>query len=132
MMRTTGNDRGAVRPLTVTWLVVVLAILGVFGFDGVAVMSNKIHTEDDAQTAAFAASQSWHHNPNIGVAYQAAETAIAGNAGEKVLTRDFSVDPDGTIHLLLRHTVKTVVFNRIGPLRHLTTAIEHGDANSIT
>lgn len=130
-MRTTGNDRGAVRLVTITRLVVVLAIIGVFGFDGFSIMSNDVATENNAQTAAYAASQSWHHSPNLGAAYQAAVTSIAGTQ-DTVLTRNFSVDPDGTIHLLLRHTAHTVVFNRIGPLRHLTVATQHGDANSVT
>jgi hypothetical protein len=130
-MRTIGTDRGAVRLTTMTWLIVVLAIVGVFGYDGASVMSNNISTENNAQTAAFAASESWHHTPNLTAAYQAAVTSIA-NTSDKVLTRDFSVDPDGTIHLLVRHTAETVVFSRVGPLRHLDVAIEHGDANSVT
>jgi hypothetical protein len=131
MMRTIGTDRGAVRLTTMTWLIVVLALVGVFGFDGASIMSNNISTENNAQTAAFAASESWHHTPNLTVAYQAAVTSIVGS-NDKVLTRDFSVDPDGTIHLLVRHTTKTVVFSRIGSLRHLDVATEHGDANSVT
>jgi hypothetical protein len=129
MMRTNGNDRGAVRTATVTWVVIVLAIVGVFGFDGFGIIANRVHTEDNAQTAAYAASQAWHNSPNLTAAYQAAVASIAGS-GDTVLTQNFSVDPDGTIHLLVRHTVKTVVFSRIGPLEHLTTATEHGDANS--
>jgi hypothetical protein len=131
MMQTNGNDLGAVRLTTTVWLFAVLAIVGVFGYDGFSIMSNNVSTEDNAQTAAFAASSAWHHTPNLAAAYQAAVTSIAGT-GDKVLTRDFSVDPDGTIHLLVRHTAHTVVFSRIGSLRHITVAIEHGDANSIT
>jgi hypothetical protein len=131
MMRTTGNDRGAVRLVTISRLVVVLAIIGVFGYDGFSVMSNRVSTEDNAQTAAYAASQAWHTTPNLQAAYQAAVASIAGT-GDTVLRKNFSVDPDGNIHLLVRHTAKTVVFRRVGPLRHLTVATEHGDANSVT
>jgi hypothetical protein len=131
MMRTTGNDRGAVRLAIMSRVVVVLALLGLFGFDGFGIMSNRVHTEDDAQTAAYAASQAWHTTPNLGAAYQAAVASVSGT-GDTVLMKNFSVDPDGTIHLLVRHTVKTVVFSRVGQLRHLTVATEHGDANSQT
>jgi hypothetical protein len=131
MMRTHGNDHGAIRVTTTAWLIVVLAILGVTGYDGFSVMSNNISTENNAQTAAFAASTAWHHTPNLTAAYQAAVASIA-DTNDKVLTRAFSVDPDGTIHLLVRHTAHTVVLTRIGPLRHYTVAVEHGDANSVT
>lgn len=129
-MRTVGNDRGAVRLITITRVVVVLAIVGVFGYDGVAVLSNHIATENDAQTAAYAASQSWHNDPNLSLAYQAADKSVAGK-GDTVLTQNFSVDTDGTIHLLVRHTVRTIVFSRVGPLKHLAVTTEHGDANSV-
>jgi hypothetical protein len=130
MMRTVGNDRGLVRLITITRVVVLLAIVGVFGYDGFAILSNHVSTENDAQTAAYAASQSYHDHPNLSLAYQAAEQSVAGK-GETVLTQGFRVDTDGTIHLLVRRTVHTVVFGRVGPLKHLTVTTEHGDANSV-
>jgi hypothetical protein len=131
MMRTNGNDRGAVRLVTVTRLVVVLAIIGVFGYDVFSVMSSRIGTENDAQTAAFAASQAYHDDSNnLPDAYAAAVNSLAGK-GETVLTKDFTVDTDGTIHLLVQSTAHTIVLSHVGPLRHFTQVTEHGDANSI-
>lgn len=118
------------RLVTIGRLVAVLGVIGVFGYDGFAIMSNHVATENDAQDAAYAASESWHNEPNITLAYQAAEQAVAGK-GDTVLTQGFTVDQDGTIHLVLRHTVHTVVFSRIGPLKHLTVTTERGDANSV-
>jgi hypothetical protein len=129
-MRRTGNDRGAARLATITWLVVVLAIIGVFGYDTVSVMTSRVAAEDDAQTAAYAASQEYHSTQNLDDAYQAAVTSIAGK-GDTVLTHHFVVDTDGTVHLLVRRPVRTLVFKRIGPLRKYTVALEHGDANSL-
>jgi hypothetical protein len=129
-MRTTGNDRGAVKVVTVTRLVAILGIVGVFGYDGFSIMSSHVSTENDAQTAAYAASQSWHNSPNLSLAYQAAVASIAGK-DDTVLTQNFTVDTDGTIHLIVRHTAKTIVVGRVGPLRHLTVTTEHGDANSV-
>ncbi len=131
-MRTSGKDRGAARLQTITVLVVVLAIVGVFAYDGVSVMASRVSTENDAQTAAYAASSAWHSHPtNIDLAYQAAVAAVAGKH-ETVLTRDFTVDPDGTVHLTLRRPVSTLVFHRIGALRKYTVTVEHGDGNSIS
>jgi hypothetical protein len=119
------------RLITLGRLVVVLGILGVFGYDGFAVLSNNVSTENDAQTAAYAASNAWHNdNKNIDLAYQAAVQSLAGK-DDTVLTTGFTVDPQGMVHLLVRHTAHTVVFNRIGPLKHLTITTQHGDANSV-
>ena len=57
-------------------------------------------------------------------------TSIAGK-GDTVLTHHFVVDTDGTVHLVVRRPVRTLVLKRIGPLRKYTVALEHGDANSI-
>jgi hypothetical protein len=130
MMRTIGNDRGAVRLVTLSRLVVILAILGVIGYDGFSIMSSHVATENDAQTAAYAASQAWHNTPNIDLAYEAAVDSLAGK-DDTVLTQDFTVDPDGTVHLLVRHTAHTLVVQRIGALKHLGVTTEHGDANSV-
>jgi 2-phospho-L-lactate guanylyltransferase (CobY/MobA/RfbA family) len=111
--------------------VVILGVVGLAGYDGFAIMSNNVSTENDAQDAAYAASQAWHNdNENLNLAYQAAVQSVAGKH-ETVLTQGFTVDADGTIHLLVRRTANTVVFSKIGPLKHLTIATEHGDANSV-
>lgn len=116
--------------VTITRLVVILAVIGVLGYDGFAIMSNHVGTENNAQNAAYAASQEWHTTPNINLAYQAAEQSVAGT-GDQVLQQNFTIDTDGTVHLLVQHAAKTLVFGRIGPLKHLTVTTEHGDANSV-
>ena len=131
-MRTSGRDRGAARLTTITWLVVVLGVIGVFVFDGVSVMSSRVSAQDDAQNAAFAASSEWHITPNVEDAYQAAVNYLGGKKDERVLRHEFSVAPDGTVHLLIRRKIQTIVFGHIGAFRHLTVAIESGDANSIS
>jgi hypothetical protein len=131
MKRAIGDDRGEVRTATMTRVFVFLAIIGVFGFDAFTAISNRVHTENDAQAAAYAASQAYHNNRNdITAAYAAAVASVAGK-DDTVLTSNFTADPDGTIHLLVEHSVHTLVLSHIGPLRHYTVATEHGDANSL-
>jgi Tfp pilus assembly protein PilX len=130
-MRSLREDRGAMRLVTLTRLVVILGIIGVLGYDTFACMSTRVSTENDAQNAAFAASQAWHNTQNIDQAYQAAVTEVANNPGETVEQTGFTVDPDGTVHLILDRTAKTIVFAHIGFLKHWTAASEHGDSNSV-
>jgi hypothetical protein len=129
-MRTSSNDSGAARLHLITGWLVVLAILGVCVFDGISIMSSRVSTENDAQSAAYAASSAWHNSHSIELAYQAAVTTVAGN-GETVLTHGFTIDPDGTAHLVLRSHARSILLTHIGPLKHYTITLEHGDANSI-
>jgi hypothetical protein len=116
--------------VTLSRVVAVLGVVGVFGYDGFAVMSNNVSTESDAQDAAYAASQAWHDTRNIQTAYTAAVNSVAGK-NEMVLQQGFTVDQDGAVHLSVRHTVNTVVFSRIGALKHLAVTTQQGDANSV-
>jgi hypothetical protein len=130
-----GSDRGATRVATLSRVFVLLAIIGVFGYDTFACMSTRVSTENDAQNAAYAASQAWHNNPTsttaVETAYQAAVATVAANPAEQVLTTNFTVDTDGTVHLTLTRTAKTVMFGHIGIFKHWVVASEHGDANSV-
>jgi hypothetical protein len=130
-MRSLADDRGAVRVVTMTRLLVILAIVGILGYDTFAVMSTHVSTENDAQNAAFAASQAWHNNPNIDQAYQAAVTELASNPAEKVQTTGFTIDPDGTAHLIVVRKAKTILFGHIGAMKNWVLATERGDANSV-
>jgi hypothetical protein len=135
-MRSLRSDRGAMRLVTMTRLVVILAIVGVLGYDTFACMSNRVSTENDAQNAAFAASQAWHNNqanPGLAIqqAYQAAVTEVANDKGETVQQQGFTVDPDGTVHLVVTRTAKTILFGHLGFSKPWTVGNEHGDANSV-
>lgn len=129
-MRQTGNDQGIVRLTTITGWLVALAIIGVIGFDTFGIMSAHVSTENDAQNAAYAASQAWHNDGSINSAYQAAVASVSGKH-ERVLTKDFTVDTDGMVHLLLRTRAHTLVVQHIGPLEKDTIVTVHGDSNSV-
>jgi hypothetical protein len=129
-MRTTGNDRGAARLHVITAWLVVLALIGVCAFDIVSIAAARISTETDAQSAAYAASTAWHASRNIDSAYDAAEFSVQGN-DETVLPHQFTVDPDGTVHLVLRRRARSILLTHISALRHYTVVLEHGDADSI-
>jgi hypothetical protein len=117
--------------ITITWLVVVLGVIGVFVFDVVSVVSSRVSAENDAQNAAYAASSEWHTTPNVEDAYQAAVKSLTDSPAERIVPSSFSIAPDGTVHLVVRRRIQTMLLGHIGPLRHLTIAVESGDANSI-
>lgn len=51
------------------------------------------------------------------------QAALCGTHGA------FSVDPDSTVHLVVRREAKTLVFGHLGFMHSLLVAYEHGDAN---
>jgi hypothetical protein len=129
-MRATGTDRGAVRVGYVTKLAVVLAIIGVFGYDGVSIFAVHITTSSDAANAADAASANWQQTHNVTLAYDAASTLAAAHH-ERVLTcaSCFTIAPDNTVHVELRRSAHTLVFSRLSFLKSATVVTEPGNAN---
>ena len=125
------RERGSI---VIGWLgkiVVVLAVMGVALFDGVSVGVAHMNGQDDANSAASAANTAWTQSHNVQDAYNAAVAAIT-NSNETVLTKGFSVDTDGTVHLLLRRTAVTLVMSHIGPLKKYTVITLPGEASSPT
>jgi len=144
-MRIRGDDRGAFK---VHWLVKVglaVAVLGLLGYDGFVTVATHLKAENDAQNAAYAASQYWNDQPDTraditNVYNAAAEYEKANNPSDHVCggpsdplcgaKGPFSVEPDGTVHLVVRREAKTIIFKHFGFMHSLLTAYESGDANS--
>jgi len=130
-VRAATGDAGGIVIGWLTKLIVSLAVFAVIVFDGLAVGVGALHATDDANSAADAASAAYHSDPNVQLAYEAAET-WATQHGEQALTSGFQVDPDGRVHLTLIKHVTTLLLYRIGPLAHYTFVRGRGDALDVT
>lgn len=130
-MSSNGRDSGSIVLGWLTKLIVILLLVGVVLFDFVSVGVARMSASDDANTAAQAASSEWVHSHNVQLAYNAAVEAITSPA-EHVLVRGFQIAPDGTVHLLLRRDVTTLVAYRISPLKKYTTVTAQGEAAPAT
>jgi hypothetical protein len=107
------------------WLV-ILAVIAVFGVDIYSVVGTRVHTENDAQAAALAASRAYVTNSdNLPAAYAAANAAVAGK-GDTILTTGFTANANGAINLIVKHDVHTFVLGRFDS--KLTVATENGNA----
>ena len=125
------RDSGSIVLGWLTKLMVILLLVGVVLFDFVAVGVARMSASDDANMAAQAASAEWAHSHNVQQAYDAAVEAVS-NPAEHVLVRGFTIDTDGSAHLLLRRDVTTIVAYRIGALKKYTTVTAHGEASAPT
>ena len=116
------GDRGDIVLGWLTKLAVTLAVLGVVGFDAIALGTAQFQAEDHAQTAARAAVESYRADKNLQKAYDAALAEVAPD-GDTLDAAAFTAAPDGSITLTLRQQVPTLVMEKIGPLRHYSTVL---------
>lgn len=128
---TSAPDRGSIVIGWLTKVAALIAIVGVLLFDGISVGVARMNGADDASSAASAANFEWTQTHNVQEAYNAAVGSLS-HADETILTREFTIDPDGTVHLLLRRTATTLVMGKIGPLKRYTVVTVSGEATTPT
>jgi hypothetical protein len=110
---TTVDDRGGIVLGWLTKLTVALALVGIVLFDGISVASTMATVSDQGATAASDASAVWKTTHNIQTTYDAAvKSALEDNPANEVSTKDFTVDPDGTVHLVISREAATLVLYR--------------------
>jgi len=112
-----------------TRVIVVLAVLGVFVFDGVAVGTARFGADDAGTDAAQAAATSWKQTHNLPAATDAAESRLGG--AETLVPDSLTITPDGVAHLRVSRTVSTMVLGFIPgtkKLTHLTVSVSSGPA----
>jgi hypothetical protein len=127
-MERTGRDSGSIVLGWLTKLVVVLALGGVVAFDGIAVAVNNVTAQDDANAAAEAGAATYRGTHDLQASYAAAVAAVT-NGNERVLPREFRIDPDGSVHLVLRRETRTLLMHHVGALRQYEHTDAHGDAS---
>ena len=93
------GDRGDIVLGWLTKLTVALAVVGLVGFDAVALGATRFQAEDHAQTAARVAVESWATDKNLQKAYDAALAAVAA---------------DGTLYVLDSGNFRVQAFDREG------------------
>ncbi len=108
-------------------LTVVLAILGVFAFDGISVVAAHFSASDDAETAAQAAAAAYQHNGLLGPAVVAAEQTLP--KGEKLVPGSVQVTNTGTVSLEVRRTARSLLLHMTSETKKWAVVTEAGSAN---
>jgi len=108
-----GHDRGGIVLGWLAKLTVAIALVGILLFDAISVGSTAATVADQGSYAAHEASATWDKTKDIQQAYLAAAAAAAEQNAENVVsTKDFTVDPDGTVHLVVSRVAPTLVLFR--------------------
>src|SRR4051812_35863245 len=137
-MRIRGDDRGAFKVPTLAKVGVALGVLGLVGYDGFVTVATHLKATDDAQNAALAASQFWEDHPDARDVNSVFEAAVEyerlNNPTDHVCMGatdplcgtqgSFSVDPNGTVHLVVRREASTVIFKHLGFMHSKLIAYE--------
>lgn len=124
-----GGDRGDIVLGWLTKLVVILGVLGVVGFDLIAVGQAHIQASDRASTAARAASDAYQSSKNVQQAYDAAFATLVD--GDTIETTTFVVAQDGSVRLRLHHEAVTLLVEKIGPLASQAKVSATGEAQPV-
>jgi hypothetical protein len=115
------GDRGDIVLGWLTRLTVVLALVGLVGFDLVALGVGRLKAEDRAQEAARAAVQSWQQGKDVQKAYEAA-LASTERLEDTIAPTSFTIAPDGAVTLTVEHTAATLLVEKVGPIRDWATS----------
>jgi len=114
-------------------LAVVLGILGVVAFDAISVGTTAASLSDEGGYAARAASDSWLQAKDIQHAYDAAlAAATQQNAADVIDVKTFVVDPDGTVHLRIARTARTLVLYRFSATRRWADVRRDASGRSVS
>ena len=112
------SDNGSIVLGWLTKLVLAMALLGLIGFDGVALVKTNFTAADHASTAAAAGADTYRQTKNVQQAYDAAVAAVPGDT---IDPKKFLVNPaTGSVHLTVTEEAVTLWVYRISPLKKYT------------
>ena len=121
-----GADRGDIILGWLTKLVLVLAVVGVVGFDAISLVQARFQASDRATTAASAAAADYAQNKDVQKAYNAAFATTTD--GDSIETDTFAIGRDGVVTLRLHREATTLLVEKIGPIKKWTDAVGEGRA----
>ncbi len=114
------SERGSVVVGGLTKLLVLLAVVGVVAYDGIAIFSAQLSVAQHGQEAADKAGQVWREANKIQAAYDAAQAAL-DPTGEVIDPATFTIEPEtDTVSFRLTGSAPTFLAHRIGLTRELT------------
>jgi hypothetical protein len=113
-----------------TRIAVVLALLGVVGYDGISIAASRVGAPDDADSAAQAAATSWQQSHNFTTAE--AQAAAGLTSTEKLVPHSLTIAPNGAVTLKIRRTVTTIAASHIPEINKATAFVTTGSAPAPT
>jgi hypothetical protein len=127
--------------IIISWLMkigLILAVIGVVGFDLGSIVVNNVTLDSSAEEVAITVSIAVSDGPVTTVqdtqiydmAVAIVEGEVDGVEGARVLRKGTEIDDEGNVHIRLRRRAETLVTELIGPLKKYTVATGNGQAGT--
>ena len=126
--RLRAEDVGLIVVSTLTKVLLVLAVLGIAGYDAISMSINAISLRDDAQAAAQAGHQALQDHKGAKAAY-AAVMQYADQNGLTVVPQSFAVSSRNTVTVELRREAPTIAARYLPGVNSYVVATASGSAN---
>ncbi len=110
------SQDGAIVLGWLTKLVLTLAVIGFFAYDGVSLLTANVSVSDRANTLAGEAADEMKATHDINKVY-ASIKAEAEESGDTLQPTDFQVASNGYVTLVLHREAASLWMNRVGPLK---------------
>lgn len=108
-----GDDRGDIVLSWLTKLTIALGLAGVALFEAISIGTTSATVSDQGSYAAHEAAETWETTRDLQKTYDAAVAAAVDRDPENVVSaKDFRVDPDGTVHLVVSRVAPTLLLFR--------------------
>jgi hypothetical protein len=122
------GDGGSIVVGWLTRIIVVFAVLGVLGYDGVAIIQGRVNVSDEADQIAQDAHDTWSDGHSVDRAYATARDEAAAR-GDSAPAAGFTIDPrTGLVTVKVVHTVQTLLVKRFGFSKGWATMTATGHA----
>jgi hypothetical protein len=122
------GDGGSIVIGWLTRIVIVAAIVGVVGYDAVAIAEAKVHASDEADQIAQDAHDTWAATANVNKAYVTAQDEAATN-GDSIVPGGFTIVPKtGLVTVTVQHTATTLLVKHFSFSKHWAVMTGTGQA----
>jgi hypothetical protein len=121
-------DRGSIVIGWLTRIAVFAAIIGVLGYDVVAIGEGRVSAADEADQVAQDAHETWADSHNVDKAFATAREEVIAK-GDTIPAGGFTIEPKtGLVTVKIKRTVDTLLVKRFGFSRGWATMTATGMA----
>lgn len=122
-MRGLHGDRGDIVLGWFTKIAIILALVGLVGFEATSIGVTHVSTQDLAKAAAREGSRTWQATRDVQRAYNAAEAVALEDQGT-IKPEEFIVAQDGTVTVTVEREASSLLLYRFGATKKWTRVRE--------
>ena len=116
------SDAGAIVIGTLAKLLLILAVVGAVGYDGISIAGAQIGAQQDAQEAAMRANAALGGRGTPQMAYAAA-FKYAKEHGDTLVTKSFTIGDRHAVTVVLRREAHTIIAGFLPKVKQYTVAV---------